>query len=363
MVLIPKGKREYRGGGLVEVTWKVVAVILNLRLTTGITFNNALHGFREGRGTGTATLEAKLLQKLAAMRDEVLYVIFLDLTKAYNALDRSRSLEILNGYGLGDRVLRLLREYLDKTTMVARAGEYYRKVFKGGRGVTRGDPLSPTIFNVVVDDCTWLNTNSPLLDATSHPFRCSARILDGPPNRFLCSVFTASAISSFVGTESSISDGVTVTGILSPGGGTLLYSSTRSAVIRSSIVQAGGRALFTAALYHPFICRHASFAFGGSPPSSSSTSFPASSTLRFLSPFRLSLKARPSLRSLVLTLAPLFAETLSLASLHVSLEIHVFLCFSRSCGFGNALRRSPKSLCSLVGSFGGFSGIFRRPFM
>ena len=35
--------------------------------------------------------------------------------------------------------------------MVARAGGYYRKGFKGGSGVTQGDPLSPTIFNVVVD--------------------------------------------------------------------------------------------------------------------------------------------------------------------------------------------------------------------
>ena len=90
-------------------------------------------------------------QQLAAMREEVLYVIFLDLTKAYDALDRSRSLEILKGYGVGDRVRRLLREYWDKTTMVARAGGYYRKGFKGGRGVAQGDPLSPTIFNVVVD--------------------------------------------------------------------------------------------------------------------------------------------------------------------------------------------------------------------
>ena len=109
VVLIPKGKRESRGIGLVEVTWKVMAVILHRRLTTGITFHDALHGFREGRGTGTATLEAKLLQQLAAMREEVLYVIFLDLTKAYDALDRSRRLEILKGYGVGDRVRRLLQ--------------------------------------------------------------------------------------------------------------------------------------------------------------------------------------------------------------------------------------------------------------
>ena len=149
--MIPKGKEEFRGIGLVEVTWKVMAVILHRRLTTGLQLHDALHGFREGHGTGIATLEAKLLQQLAAMREEVLYVIFLDLTKAYDALDRSRSLEILKGYGVGGRVRKLLREYWEIMTMVARAGSYYGKGFKGGRGVTQGDPLSPTIFNVVVD--------------------------------------------------------------------------------------------------------------------------------------------------------------------------------------------------------------------
>ena len=72
--------------------WKVVVVVLNCRFISSITFHDVLHGFRSGRGTGTATLEAKLVQQLAAMREEVLYVIFLDLTKAYDALDRSRCL-------------------------------------------------------------------------------------------------------------------------------------------------------------------------------------------------------------------------------------------------------------------------------
>ena len=73
-----------------KVLWKVVAVILNRRLTSSITFHDVLHGFRAGRSTRTATLEAKLLHQLAAMRGEVLYVIFLDLSKASYALVRSR---------------------------------------------------------------------------------------------------------------------------------------------------------------------------------------------------------------------------------------------------------------------------------
>ena len=35
--------------------------------------------------------------------------------------------------------------------MAERAGGYYGTAFRGDRGVTQGDPLSPTIFNVVVD--------------------------------------------------------------------------------------------------------------------------------------------------------------------------------------------------------------------
>ena len=35
--------------------------------------------------------------------------------------------------------------------MVARVGGYYREAFKGDQVVTQGDPISPTIFNVVVD--------------------------------------------------------------------------------------------------------------------------------------------------------------------------------------------------------------------
>ena len=72
----------------------------------------------------------------------------MDLT---DALNRSRSLEILEGYGVGPQARRFLQVYWGKSTMVAQAGGYYVTGFKGARGVTQGDPLSPTIFNGVVD--------------------------------------------------------------------------------------------------------------------------------------------------------------------------------------------------------------------
>ena len=81
--------------------WKVVAVILNFWLIASITFHDFLHGCWAGRGTGTVALKAELIQQLAALREEVLYVIFLDPINSYDTLDRSRCLDILERYSVG----------------------------------------------------------------------------------------------------------------------------------------------------------------------------------------------------------------------------------------------------------------------
>ena len=97
--------------------------------TASITFHDFLHYFRAGHGTGTNTLKAKMLQQLATLREEVLYVIFLDLHKSYDALERSRCREILEGYGVGPRDRWLLQTYWRRLIIVAMAGGYYGTAF------------------------------------------------------------------------------------------------------------------------------------------------------------------------------------------------------------------------------------------
>ena len=60
-----------------------------------IHFHDTLHGLRMGREIRNTSLESKLLQKLAAMREEVIYGIFLYLHKYYDITDCGRCLEIL----------------------------------------------------------------------------------------------------------------------------------------------------------------------------------------------------------------------------------------------------------------------------
>ena len=113
VVLVPKGKRNFRGVGLVEVLWEAVASLLNQRLNEVIIYHDALCTFWEGRGTGTVSPEAKLIQHLTAMREAVLFGVFLDLEKAYDALDQERFPELIAAYRVGPRMLRLLHTYWD----------------------------------------------------------------------------------------------------------------------------------------------------------------------------------------------------------------------------------------------------------
>jgi len=59
IMLLPRGRVNYRGIGLFEPFWKVIEVLMDQRLQV-IEIHDCLHGFLKGRGPGTATTKAKL---------------------------------------------------------------------------------------------------------------------------------------------------------------------------------------------------------------------------------------------------------------------------------------------------------------
>ena len=152
VVMIPRvGGTYFRVIGLVGVIWKEISGIIYCRLSSSIHFHDVLHGFRAARGTGTVTLEAKLLQDIISMREMALHSIFLDLRKSYYDLDRDRCLYTLEGYNMGPMKIRILWTYWARLHMAANVGGHYGPAFQSQRGVTQGDLFSHTIFNVVVD--------------------------------------------------------------------------------------------------------------------------------------------------------------------------------------------------------------------
>jgi hypothetical protein len=117
VVLLPKGGGDFRGIGLLNPFWKVVEKVMVCRLGS-IEFHPCLHGGLPKRGTGMATIEAKLAQQLAWMEQEPLYQVFVDLRKAYDHLDWERCLAIMTGYGVGPKLLRLQTKFWEQAQMV-----------------------------------------------------------------------------------------------------------------------------------------------------------------------------------------------------------------------------------------------------
>ena len=91
-----------------------------------------------------------MLQQNIYMKETVLYAIFLDLRKAYDALDRDQCIDILSGYEVGPRTIRILQTYWVGLQVAAKAGGRYLPALQSHYGVTQGKPLSPMIFNVFV---------------------------------------------------------------------------------------------------------------------------------------------------------------------------------------------------------------------
>ena len=77
MVLLLKLGGGFRGLVLVEVIWKLFSSIMNNNLQSSFIMHDAVHGFSEGRETGTATLEAKLAQQLAGICHDPLFKVLL----------------------------------------------------------------------------------------------------------------------------------------------------------------------------------------------------------------------------------------------------------------------------------------------
>jgi hypothetical protein len=150
VVVLPKRGGDYRGIGLLNPIWKVVEKV-QVFWFSALQLHDCLHSGFPQRGTGTAIMEAKTQQQLAWAEQELLYQIYLDLRKAYDALDRGRCLEILACYKVDPNLLCLQEQFWNNAKMVCCAGGNYGEPFGAYRGVTQGGPLSSLMFNVCVD--------------------------------------------------------------------------------------------------------------------------------------------------------------------------------------------------------------------
>jgi hypothetical protein len=136
LCLLPKNEQgKYRGIVLLEVVYKVISMIIHMRIEDKVQFHTGIHGFRHKRGTSTCILEAKLRMQLASYLCQPLIQIFLDLSKAYDTLDRKRTMSLLEAYGLGPHTLSIIDAVWEWELLVPKSGGCYGSIFQAHRGV------------------------------------------------------------------------------------------------------------------------------------------------------------------------------------------------------------------------------------
>ena len=103
-------------------------------------------------------MEIKLLQELASVDHKTLFLVFFDLMKAYNNVDRGRLIRTLEGYGDGPQMCNILVTFWVHQGVVTRQNGYHVPEFKSNRGTKKSGLISLTLFIVVLDNVVgiWL---------------------------------------------------------------------------------------------------------------------------------------------------------------------------------------------------------------
>ena len=150
-----KGKRDlcgnYRGIALLCVVGKVLSRIMLSRLTTHIA-NKVLQesqcGFRAGRGTADMIFSARQIQEKCREQRIGLYQVFIDLTKAFDTVNRTALWQILRKLGCPDKYTNILKSFHDDMKVwVSLSGELSDPI-SVENGVKQGDIPAPTLFAI-----------------------------------------------------------------------------------------------------------------------------------------------------------------------------------------------------------------------
>ena len=88
----PKVNLDTRGIEIIDILWEVVKAIIETRIKTVVILHGILHGFCPSRGTEAPINELNMAQEIASIDQDPLLLVFLDLWKEYDTLERGQLL-------------------------------------------------------------------------------------------------------------------------------------------------------------------------------------------------------------------------------------------------------------------------------
>nr|XP_061823852.1 uncharacterized protein LOC133611023 [Nerophis lumbriciformis] len=175
---------NYRGISLLSTIGKALARVLANRLTllSESVLPESQSGFRPSRGTTDMIFIARQLQEKCREQNQSLYMAFIDLTKAFDSVNRQALWLVLSKIGCPDkyiRVLRLLHDNMSATVLSGSGDE--TEPFRVDTGVKQGCVIAPTLFSIFVATILHL-TNIHLPQGVEIMYRTDGQLLN--INRF-----------------------------------------------------------------------------------------------------------------------------------------------------------------------------------
>ena len=141
---------NWRGISLLDVVGKVFVRILQERLQVVAEkiLPESQCGFRKRRGCVDMIYTARQLVEKCIEHDSALFMLFVDLRKAYDSVPRSTLWQLLAKCGIPPTMLSLIRSLHDGMQAVVRSGDGTTDNISVTNGLRQGCPVAPSLFNL-----------------------------------------------------------------------------------------------------------------------------------------------------------------------------------------------------------------------
>ena len=139
---------HWHGISLLDVIGKVLGRIVQgrLQVIAEKILPESQSGFRKGRGCADMIFDAKQLVEKAREHGESLYVLFVELRKAYDSVPRQALWKVLEKYGVPEKMLNVVKSLHEGMHAEVRVGSTVTDRFEVRNGLRQGCTLAPTLF-------------------------------------------------------------------------------------------------------------------------------------------------------------------------------------------------------------------------